>query len=161
MFAVVTIMSLLIPADITVSRSALINSNNCTAVIKQVSNLGNWKNWHPLFAQQGNIRFTNPSAGELQRCEILYGNKKAVLAITASTDSTVNFVLRAQGEDDIQNQVLITPIAGQQNIKAEWRAYHHLQWYPWQKFYGIFIDKLTGPSYEQGLQGLKEYFEKG
>jgi hypothetical protein len=141
MFAVVTIMSLLIPADITISRSALINSNNCTAVI--------------------NIRFTNPSAGELQRCEILYGNKKAVLAITASTDSTVDFILRAQGEDDIQNQVLITPIPGQQNVKAEWRAYHHLQWYPWQKFYGIFIDKLTGPSYEQGLQGLKEYFEKG
>jgi hypothetical protein len=43
---------------------------------------------------------------------------------------------------------------------VEWRSLTRLHWYPWEKFYAIFMDKITGPGYEAALNGLKEIVEK-
>ena len=58
------------------------------------------------------------------------------------------------------NKIVVTDIPSMNQVKADWIATTHLHWYPWEKFYAIFIDKLTGPGYEAALQGLKTYTEK-
>ena len=87
--------------------------------------------------------------------QINYTGKTAELKFTGVTDSSFSFLTIAPGENDISNQVIAVALPNQANIRVEWRAVNKLQWYPWEKFYGIFIDKLTGSSYETGLQGFK------
>jgi len=35
----------------------------------------------------------------------------------------------------------------------------NLKWYPWEKMKGIFLDKISGPQYEEALKNLKDYCE--
>jgi hypothetical protein len=34
-----------------------------------------------------------------------------------------------------------------------------MKWYPWEKFSGIFVDKMTGPGYQAALNELKDFVE--
>jgi hypothetical protein len=53
----------------------------------------------------------------------------------------------------------MNPVTDSSAMQVEWRVLTKLKWYPWEKFYGIFIDKLTGPGYEVALNNLKELAE--
>ena len=78
-----------------------------------------------------------------------------------SADSTsIKFLLQAEGENDIDNDIVITRYPSQQSVQVEWRAITKLHWYPWEKFYGIFIDKLTGPGYEAAFKGAEGIYGK-
>ena len=160
LFIVITLLSLLIPSSVKVSRTCLINNTSKASVSKQVANLTNWKNWHPAF-KNGDAKI-DIIAGEGNgntSAEIVYGAKSAKVIVTSADSNNIEFMLQSPGENDILNQILISPISGQTNLQVEWRALNNLKWYPWEKFYGIFIDKLTGPEYDEALKGLKEYLE--
>ena len=51
------------------------------------------------------------------------------------------------------------PVQEQGNMQVQWQAVVHLKWYPWEKFSGIFIEKMAGQGYEDALQSLKSYVE--
>jgi uncharacterized protein (UPF0248 family) len=159
LFIVITLLSLLIPSTVKVSRTTLINNTTSAKVLDQVVNLSNWKNWHPVF-KNSDTKINIPDAvSGGNSAEIRYGDKSAKLLISASDSNTVKFTLQSPGENDIQNEILISPIPNQSNVQVEWRALNQLKWYPWEKFYGIFIDKLTGPGYDAALKDLKDYLE--
>ncbi len=163
LFIVITLLSLLIPSNVKVSRTTLINNTTKGKVFEQVDNLSNWKNWHPVFKSgERKIIFYPPSiTGEPTTCKILYGSKTADMRITYADSNLIKFTLKPENENDIQNEIIISTIPQQANVQVEWRAFNKLKWYPWEKFYGIFIDKLTGPGYEESLKGLKDYLETG
>src|SRR5205807_1363242 len=102
--------------------------------------------------------FSNPSKGKNAYCDINYNNKQTHLVITDADSSSIKFLLQSKKENTISNELDIIPLEGH-NIRVEWKATTKLNWYPWEKFYGIFIDKITGPSYENALNGLKKYAE--
>lgn len=160
LFLVMTLLSLLIPSNVKVSRTTLINNTTWVKVLEQVINLSNWKNWHPVFKNSDAKINVIPGAGTSNSsADIIYGDKSAKLLITSSDSNSVKFTLQSPKENDILNEILISSIPNQANVQVEWRAFNHLKWYPWEKFYGIFIDKLTGPGYEQSLNDLKDYLE--
>jgi len=37
---------------------------------------------------------------------------------------------------------------------------YKLKWYPWERFYGIFMDHIIGPAFDKGLEELKTYTEE-
>lgn len=158
LFIFITILSLLIPAHPKVSRTVVINSPAKEKIMAQVTELANWKNWHPFFSSDAvKVSFGKVSLGEDARCDMLYNSKTTHLAITRVDSNVVSFDIKQEGENDITNQIFVTPM--QQQTRVDWVATTHLHWYPWEKFYAIFIDKLTGPGYEAALNGLKQYTE--
>lgn len=160
LFIFITLLSLLIPAHPKVSRMVVINVTTKDSVMKQFTNLVNWKNWHPVFASDAvSVSYGKVSEGQDASCDINYNGKTTHLSITKIDTSSITIELKTKGDNDITNQIFITPIQPQQ-IKVDWIATTHLHWYPWEKFYAIFVDKLTGPGYELALQGLKKYLEK-
>lgn len=160
LFLVMTLLSILIPSNVKVSRTTLINNNTGVKVFEQVSNLSNWKNWHPVFKNNGaKINIISGEGNRNTSAEIIYGDKSAKLLITSADSNSIKFTLQSASENDILNEILISSIPNQSNVQVEWRAFNHLKWYPWEKFYGIFIDKLTGPGYDESLKGLKDYLE--
>lgn len=152
----ITLLSLLIPAHPKVSRTIVINTGSKEKVITQVKNLGNWKNWQPLFASDSS-KITFGKSDEDAACTVLYKGKATHLKILKTDSSSVTFTLNAEGESQVINQIFISSL--HQQTRVDWIATTNLHWYPWEKFYAIFIDKLTGPGYEASLNGLKKFVE--
>jgi hypothetical protein len=156
LFIVITIFSLVIPQRIKVSRVVVISGHSKTEILDQVNNLQNWKNWQPLFkSDSANIQYSDKKL----HCMIRQNGNETFLDIDSIDSSAVKFTLKEKGERKSENEIVINPLPIPNSLQVEWKATTKLKWYPWEKFYGIFIDKLTGPGYENSLNGLKEYIE--
>jgi hypothetical protein len=142
-----------------VSRATIIYGVPAADVYRQVADFNNWKNWHPIFTIDSAT--INAEAGTIGQSKFVISRGEQTLHLThRSSDSTsVKFLLQSPGENDIENDILVTTLPGQPSIQVEWRAITKLSWYPWEKFYGIFVDQLTGPGYETALSGLKTFLE--
>ena len=161
LFIVITLFSLLIPSNVRVSRAVVINNATAAQVYGQVANFENWKKWHPIFTIDSAYIWFHPPAivGKDSGCDIRHRGIDITIRLESADSTSVKFLIKVEGENDIDNDIVITPLPSQQAVQVEWRAITRLHWYPWEKFYGIFVDKLTGANYEMALTGLKTYLE--
>ena len=90
---------------------------------------------------------------------LAYKGRQIHLSMTSKDSASIKFLLQSQGEDDIFNEMDITPVGMNNGIEVEWKALTKLHWYPWDKFYGIFVDRMTGNNYEDALNHLKDFIE--
>jgi hypothetical protein len=162
LFFIITLLSLLIPSRVQVVRTVAIYNTTPIAAIKQVAEVINWKNWHPVFTLDSAIIKSRSlsASGKSMSYNILHRHKESVITVLSADTTTVNFLLHSADEYDIKNELSALAIPGQDGIQVSWKAITQLHWYPWEKFYAIFIDKLTGPGYDLALTGLKNYLEK-
>lgn len=159
LFIVITLFSLMMPSNVMTVKSVIIHSKT-EPVFNEIADLGKWKNWHPLFIQDSsNIKTSDPSFGVSANAEWFSNSKKNILQITEVLQNQLKTTLSREGEKDINNIILISALSDSNNVQVEWRVITKLKWYPWEKFSGIFIDKMTGPGYELALNNLKELIE--
>lgn len=160
LFVMITLISLLITSSPSVSRTVVVNDAAKERVYNEVADLSNWKHWHPAFASaEATVTYPGKTKGVGAGCNITYNNKVTHLVITKTDTAAIYFTLKADGENDVDNQIIFSAVQASSQIKIDWVAQTHLHWYPWDKFYAIFIDKLTGPGYEAALNGLKVFLE--
>ena len=81
------------------------------------------------------------------------------LIVTKIGYPEVEFILQRNGEKDLEYAMYIIREEGG-NMQIQWKAITNLKWYPWEKFGGIFIEKLSGAGYESALASLKQFVEK-
>jgi hypothetical protein len=162
LFVLMTLIGLLIPSNVVVTRNVIINSVDTIAIKKQIAQPENWVNWHPIFNQSVNNEKASISVVQPNTIyDILNQNSTTQLTYTAANNiSQVCFTINAKGEHPIENIIQISTIPNTNTTQVTWLAKNHFSWYPWQKFYAIFIDKLTGPGYDNALAGLKTFVEK-
>lgn len=161
LFVIITLFSLLIPSRVRVSRAVIINNISPGEVFRQIGALNNWKNWHPIFKlDSARLISLAPAQGSNDSTyRILQQGKEITIQMRSADTNSIKFTLRAGGENDVENDLVLSSLPSQHSVQVEWRAITKLHWYPWEKFYGIFVDQLTGPGYEAALNGLKEYLE--
>jgi polyketide cyclase/dehydrase/lipid transport protein len=160
LFIVVTLISLLLPSEVKVSRAVVINAPE-NKIYDDVADLRNWKNWHPSFqADSIVIRYSTPSFGKGAYCNIVYHYQQTHLQITDADSSSIKFLTQLNGANNIENEINIIPVKELNSFQVEWSATTKLRWYPWDKFYGIFIDKLTAQGYQDALDDLKDSLER-
>ena len=159
LFIFITILSLFIPSKLMVSRAVVINAGT-DKVFSEVSNLQNWKHWQPVFMNNSaQINFKTDANGISNYCEWESKGKKNIIEITSKNNNSIAAILKRPEEYDVQNTISILPLADSNQVQAEWNVLIKLKWYPWEKFYGIFIEKITGQGYEDALNSLKNYVE--
>lgn len=159
LFLVVTLLSLLMPSKVMTARSVVIHASD-TSLEKQIADLANWKNWHPVFMNKvSHPAISNPSSGIGASAKWTTNGKENILQITERQPGSVRMRLARSGENEIDNILSLSHVEGGSAVQVEWRVLTRLEWYPWEKFYGIFVDKLTGPGYEQALDNLKKFAE--
>ena len=156
LFLMITLFSLLIPSNVRISRAVVINNTNANAIFQQIVPFENWKNWHPIFTSDSATFNRESKDGSFH---IFHRQQDIVLALKDSDSSSIHFLLKVSGANDVQNELVIHSLPAQEAVQVEWRTITHLKWYPWEKFYGIFLDQLTGASYEAALNGLRIFIE--
>ena len=162
LFIIITLFSLLIPSRVRVSRAVIITGVPIDSVRQQVANFSNWHNWHPVFTKDSAQGAWQSSANGALNAVFRISHRKQDVVITPKPSDTTatRFLLQAAGENEVDNEIVILQLESRQAVQVEWRAITKLPWYPWQKFYGIFVDQLTGPGYEAALNSLKNFLEQ-
>ncbi|MEP7163998.1 MAG: hypothetical protein ABI741_04845 [Ferruginibacter sp.] len=159
LFIVVTLFSLLIPSRVITMRTAVIHARHAQ-VFAEIADLQNWKHWHPVFMQDSAaMHFSEPSSGANAYAEWTAKGRTNRLMVTEALPDQLKASLLREGENDVINIISISTLKDSNNVQVEWRVFTKLKWYPWEKFSGIFIDKMTGPGYESALNNLKEIIE--
>jgi uncharacterized membrane protein len=159
LFIFITILSLFIPSKLMVTRAVVINAP-AGKVFSEISNLQNWKHWQPVFINDSaKIKFNAEADGLSNFCEWDSKDKKNTVQITDKSNNSISAILKRSGENDVQNTISVLPLADSNQVQVEWNVLIKLKWYPWEKFYGIFIEKITGQGYENALDSLKSYSE--
>ena len=159
LFIFISILSLFIPSKIVVTKGVIINAGS-DKVFAEIRNLQNWKHWQPVFKKDSaNIKFDTDSSGISNSCEWESAGKKNKFIIKSQQDNVVTASLLREGENDILNVIRVSPLPDNNQVQVDWNIMIKLKWYPWEKFYGIFIEKISGQGYEDALNSLKGYTE--
>ncbi len=157
----VTLGSLLMPSKVMTVRSVVVHAD-AGYVFSEINDLGKWKDWHPVFMiDSSKISISDPSSGVNASATWIANDVATKILITENSPNHIKASLIRKGENDVINIISVNPVTDSSAIQVEWRALTKLKWYPWEKFYGIFLDKITGPGYEMALNNLKELAEKG
>ncbi len=159
LFALITLMSLLIPSKIVVAKSTTVQADSIK-LFREISDLKHWLHWHPVFVNDSaSIRFSDVTDQVNARATWNSGGKQTSLVITEKKYPTVTVAMQRAGENDVINILSITPVQEEGNMQVQWQSITKLKWYPWEKFSGIFIEKMAGSGYQVALDSLKLYVE--
>jgi len=155
----ITIISLFMPSTVVTVRAEVIQAEK-VEILNAVSDLKQWRNWHPLFKQEPGILFSQPSTGKGAWVQWTSNEKVNKITITNVSNDHIEFELTRPGENPVRNFITILPVKDRIGLQVEWRAVTSLKWYPWEKFAGMFVDKISGESYQLSLLSLKEYLQQ-
>ena len=159
LFLLVTLISLLMPSKVVVARGVSMHGDS-VKIFNQIADLKNWKNWQPVFKEDSaDVRYSAVTDQVNSYAEWSTGGKVNKLVITEKKYPYITVALQRAGENDVQNMFSLMPVQEQGNMQVQWQSVTKLKWYPWEKFGGIFIEKMSGPGYEAALNALKEYVE--
>ncbi len=149
LFIVITLLSLLLPSQVRISRAIDINGKK-ERISAYLSDLNTWAEWN-TFISDSSMVFTDSSS-------VLQMHALRIKLISSSLDSVRTEWLPAKAKKFQGNFDLIQT----ENITTvQWYFDFHLEWYPWQKFQSIIFDKQMGPSMEASLLRFRDIIQSG
>ena len=159
LFIFITLISLLIPSRIVTTRAETVQADSLR-LYSEIADLKNWKHWHPVFVQDSNkIKSSSSTTNANDYAEWLSNNKKVKIIIADSKFPSIKVLLQSDGENDVENILSLRQVQEQGNMQVQWTSITKLKWYPWEKFSGIFIEKMSGAGFQSALTSLKTYVE--
>jgi hypothetical protein len=137
LFMVVTLMSLLIPSHIRISKAINIGHSQ-TAILNLVKDTTQWRRWHPAFMPSDSAQ------------------PFPAISIQAQKSGSDEVVMRLQqgSKRYVMNGWKLHP-ASADSTALQWYMDFNLSWYPWQKFGSLFYESTYGAMMERGLANLK------
>jgi hypothetical protein len=158
MLACLGVVTLFLPSKVTVSKSILINATGAE-VAKEIETFKNWKDWYPAFQNQHIVVATSQKNDSSFVTLTDERQRKLSMSMIKSGPRNIDILLLAEDKKNITYQFIFSPGRNGQT-QVTWNINTTLDWYPWKKIAGIFLDKVTGPQYQEALQNLKSAVEK-
>jgi hypothetical protein len=141
-FGVITLISLLIPSEIRISRAIDLDTDR-PAVLDLIAHKEKWPLWHPAYGQ-GNDSLQAKWVEETSWKKLVQNDTMVVIA------------LQPKGKKTIINGWQLYRHNHSASPTLQWYMDFHLSWYPWQKFSSLFYEGTYGKMMEVGLNNLKE-----
>lgn len=151
LFLLITIISLFLPSTIRITKTEQINAAT-DAVMQQISNPSNWKNWYPGL-DSAKLVYTN----DLPTGVIINKRKQQTIDITSKNEGEVMIEYKIANETKILGGWKVT--ADQGSVMIQWYNVMHVRWYPWEKFAGILYERSLSDQMKTGLIRLKDLLE--
>jgi len=153
LLAFLFVITLFLPSQVTVSKSITIDIGK-NKVTEQILDFNNWKNWYPAFQDKNvSVNISPKNKNILQIYSVKKHDELSITLLVAKKDSIIFSV--AQGGINNQTYQFVILPNGEAKTLLTWNINVNLGPYPWKKFMGIFLDKISGPSYDDALQKLK------
>jgi len=154
------LLTLLLPAKVTVAKSVLINAP-AEAVRNEIVDFRNWKNWYPAFEDDKmQMHIDSSKSGKAPSLTLKDGKGKEMLFyFTETKKDTIQINVSSSTSGKVNYQFILTPHADAQT-QITWNVNLFMKWYPWEKIKGIFLDKVSGPQFEFSLNKMKTFLEK-
>ena len=159
LFIMISLVAMLIPSKVVTVRGMPVHASK-EKIVANIADLKKWKLWHPVFRADSAVTYSEPSTGVNASIDWTTSSKVNKIKIIEATDAGIKFLLIRPGENDVENILSVAPLQDSTGFQVEWQALTKLKWYPWEKFGGIFVDKMTGPGYEVALENLRKYTEE-
>lgn len=155
-FIFIFLAGLLLPSKVTITKSVLINAS-IEKVQNQLIHFDEWKNWYPAFKDEGVIIIKDSSKAN---SVILKGRqgKSIGLTIVQSMPYAIRVEVNSSSSARMTYEFILTPEVNNK-IQLTWNVNTQLGWYPWNRIWGIFLDKISGAQYESALANLKKTVE--
>lgn len=148
LFGLVTLISLLFPSTIYVSRAIDIKGSQDSAYYR-ISNTNEWKKW-VANADTLPVEASNNRTFKM-------GDTKAFITSVSATQVKTDWQVK-EGKK-LPGTFNIIRHKDNPVITVQWQFVQKLKWYPWEKFASIVTDKVLGPFMEQSLDNLKKSIE--
>ena len=121
-FGLVTLMSLLIPSHIRISRAANM-APTAGYILQKIADTSRWNQWHPGFMDSSD----NLADHQLKR-----------IPVSLKNDEFVCRVQRGEKQPVTNDWKLYSGSPGD-SITLQWYMDFQLSWYPWEKFGSLFL----------------------
>jgi len=157
LFLVITVISLLIPSHVRISRAANMQAS-ADDVWVQVDNMHSWKEWNPFFSQvpPSEIEFTDSREGRPAVMKI----RGTVIQLKEKKPDERIYVMEAKGKTTVINGWKFMSNSVSDSSTLQWYIDINLRWYPWEKFASLLFEKSYGARIEEGLSNIKKTVEK-
>ncbi len=139
LFTVVTIISLLIPSNIRISKAINIHGNK-DSILSLIRTRDRWTQWHPAFIQND----STPSFEHISSVVRIQNDSEIVMQLQQGTKPPVTNGWKIYGHRGIDSLTL------------QWYMDFHLKWYPWKKFGSLFYENTYGVMMEKGLENIRQ-----
>jgi hypothetical protein len=150
LFIVITGISLFIPSHVRVSRAIDMTATR-VAVMSQLRDPANWKNWYPGMDKAALIQEDNRVVG------IGIGSSK--LIIDKVGENEVKAISTNKKMKPVTTVWQVVSSGSGAYVTVNWYMEFQLRWYPWEKFRSLLLEKTYGPMLERGLSNLKKSVE--
>jgi hypothetical protein len=149
LFLLITCMGLFFPARVTVSRAIDVRASRAT-VYRLLSDPAQWKQWFPDAQRWTLITKEDQAVG----INTPNGNS---LMIDPQTDSTI--VVKGLQAASIDGDMGFRLIGRSSTdvTTVQWYMNFMFDWYPWERFSSLLLEKKFGAVMEHGLRQLQAY----
>lgn len=160
-----TLIGLVIPSSVKISRGIIVNADSIK-VYNQLSDVKDWGQWMPwVTADEGalvQISAVTNAPGSYFKWKGLNLRNNGTIRFISLTPNLITTKYELQGMNDCEGGFRLRSLPNNlSQTEVQWFMEYKLKWYPWERFYGIFLDHIIGPSLDKGLQELKTYLEAG
>ncbi len=137
LFAIVTLISLLFPSHIRISKAInLPNKHDSIFPLVKAE-----ARWHPAYQDSA-------SSNQIKRLH---------KTIIEQTDSTLVYTLQQPGKKNVISGWQIYGKPSSDSLTLQWYMDFQLSWYPWEKFSTLLYEHTYGTMMEKGLANLKKF----
>lgn len=158
-FAIIFLISLLLPSRVTVAKSVEINAS-FEKITAQIVNFDKWKNWYPAFKDE-NVSALKNSASSKSISSVTLKDKSGktiLLNLIDTTNNRIDVDVQSSSSTQVQYEFLLIPKLNNQT-QLTWNININLGWYPWKRIEGILFDKFSGSQYKAALDDLRKAAE--
>jgi hypothetical protein len=151
-----TMIGLLIPSSVKISRGIIVNRDSIT-VATLVGDVKSWPEWM-IWLRSGEgsfVKFSNEGAVPSVKWYSIDQKGSGEIALLGKGDELFRLRHHFPGLNIADGGIRLRSVSATQT-EILWMLEYPLEWYPWERFEGIFLDAIIGQSLETSLQLIKE-----
>jgi len=155
LFLVATIIGLLLPSTVVVSRATDIGKS-ADSLLPVLSDLSRWPEWIEGVKDNG-FAVTTPQSKGVGAKAKQNGN---IITLTGIAPRKISSLWEGGNGFNQQAEFNLYTDSANTVSTVQWSFTQHIGWYPWERLGSFMNDKILGPVMEKSLENLKKRSEQ-
>jgi hypothetical protein len=152
------IFSAFFPSEVMTSKWVMISGQK-KDIQKKLEDLSSWKEWNLLVTSANQVSITKSNeilkAGDKINWISTAESQNEILITEKSIDG-IAMEIKVNGDDAIRSGFSLAQ--RKDSVQVVWFIVEKLDWYPWEKIYGMMASDMKGPAMQQSLDNFKKAF---